>query len=69
MNLRSTFYTNLYKKKETKESNYNFFNNSINQINEEQIYSCEGNLTEYECRLSLKNMKNNKNPGSDRINH
>ena len=28
---------------------------------------CEGNLTEYECGLSLKNMNNNKSPGSDGI--
>ena len=67
MNLQSKFYTNLYKKRETKASNYNFFNNSIDKISEEQKYNCEGNLTEYECGLSFKNMKNNKRPGSDGI--
>ena len=28
---------------------------------------CNGLLTEYECGLTLKQMKNNKSPGSDGI--
>ena len=67
MSLQSTFYSNLYKKREIKESNYNFFNNSINKISIEERNKCEGFLTEYECGLSLKNMNNNKSPGSDGI--
>ena len=67
MQMQSSFYTNLYKKRVIKDSSYNFFNNSINKISEHEKNKCEGNLTEYECGLSLKDMKNNKSPGSDGI--
>ena len=67
MKLQSLYYSKLYKKRETKNSNTNFFKDSINKISDEDKGKCEGNLTEYECGLSLKNMKNNISPGSDGI--
>ena len=36
MDLQSNFYKNLYKKRETGNLNFNFFNDSINKINEEE---------------------------------
>ena len=36
-------------------------------ISEADKIKCEGILTEYECFISLKNMQNNKSPGSDGI--
>ena len=67
MEIQESLYKKLYKKLETKNSTYNFFNDSINKINEEEKNKCEGLLTQYECGLSLKNMNDNKSPGSDGI--
>ena len=67
MELQCSFYNKLYKKREAKESKYNFFNNSLNVLNNEQKIKCEGNLLEYECACSLKAMKDNKSPGFDGI--
>ena len=36
-------------------------------LNEEEKEVCDGLLTEYECGLALKEMQNNKSPGSDGI--
>ena len=47
-------YSKLYKKCETQNSNFNFFKESINKISDDNKSKCEGNLTEYECCLSLK---------------
>ena len=67
MKLQCFFYTELYKKRELKQSNYNFFNNTMQVLNNEQKTNCEGMLNEFECASSLKAMKNNKSPGSDGI--
>ena len=37
----------------------------MESISEADNIKCEGVLTEYECFNSVKNMKNNKSPGSD----
>ena len=59
------FYHNLYKSKPRSHSNINFFNTNMNILNDEDKQLCEGFLTEIECFLALKEMKNNKSPGSD----
>ena len=63
------FYTNLYKDKDNveNESNYNFFNSNMPKLKNNEINQCEGLLTEYECSIALKQMQNNKSPGSDGI--
>ena len=61
------FYKNLYNKREVGHSSYNFFDDSIRKLNNLDKNSCEGHITEAECINSLKNMKNQKSPGSDGI--
>ena len=59
------FYKNLYKTKESKNSAYNFFDDTMKKLNEIEKESCDGLLTEIECKIALKTMKNQKSPGSD----
>ena len=59
------FYKNLYEKKETKDSAFDLFDNTINKLNETEADSCDGLLTELECKTALKYMKNKKSPGYD----
>ena len=54
-------------KKQCTNSQYDFFNNNMNILNENDKTSCEGFISEHECLLALKDMKNNKSPGSDGI--
>lgn len=61
------FYSDLYNKKQTHESDINFFNNNITKLSEEDKNRCENILSEYECGIALKEMKNSKSPGSDGI--
>ena len=62
-----SFYENLYTFRPTQNINIerqlNF--NDIPKLNEEQKASLEGPITIEEMLVSLKNMKNNKSPGSD----
>ena len=55
----------LYEKKETKDSDFDFFDNTINKLSETEADSCDGLLTELECKTALKYMKNQNSPGSD----
>ena len=59
------FYEKLYKKRDNIPSAYNFFNNDITKLKDEHKLLCEGLLTEVECTNALKQMQNNKSPGSD----
>ena len=61
------FYSSLYAKRNQETSKYNFFDDSIYKLKEENKLKCEGKLTLYECEQALKQMKNNKSPGSDGI--
>ena len=61
------FYKNLYNKREVGHSSHNFFDDSIRKLNNLDKNSCEGHITEAECINALKNMKNQKSPGSDGI--
>ncbi len=68
----SKFYRNLYKSTvDSKGQNENidrFLNNiCITQLNEQQKQQCEGNITEDEIKIALKNMKSNKTRGIDGI--
>ena len=62
-----TFYKNLYNKREMSNSKYNFFDQSINKLNNIDQIKCEGEITESECINALKSMKNPKSPGTDGI--
>ena len=42
-----------------------FFNHNINKLDEENKLLCEGMLTEVECANAVKQMQNNKSPGTD----
>ena len=55
---------NNYIKKEQIESNI-FFDKSLPKLNENEQNSCEGHITDLECKTALKEMKNPKSPVSD----
>ena len=59
------FYKHLYKQRDRLPSSYNFFNSDKTKLEQENKDLCEGQLTEIECLNALKDMKNNKSPGSD----
>ena len=59
------FYQSIYQKQYDKTSNIDFFNTPINRLSENNTNICEGILTEEECYNALKEMKNDKSPGSD----
>ena len=61
----SKFYKNLYGKRNPQTSIYNFFDDNIQKLNDTEKRNCEGKITENECLKALKEMKNNKGPGSD----
>ena len=62
------FYQNLYDKNTLSETTYNFFPDDYsNKLEEESKLICEGLLTAEECKKALKEMQNNKSPGSDGI--
>ena len=64
---QNDFYKKLYKKQNEQYSSINFFTNSINKLTDINKNKCEGKLTEHECSIALKDMKNQKSPGSDGI--
>ena len=59
------FYQSIYQKQYDKTSNIDFFDTPINRLSENNKNMCEGILTEEECYNALKEMKNDKSPGSD----
>ena len=61
------FYENLYKNRQTNHSSINFFDENINKLDETDKMRCEGLISDNECIKALKDMKNNKSPGSDGI--
>lgn len=64
-----TFYHNLYSSlnPQVNDPRFNLFfaNDMINTLDDEQKDSCEGLLTESECRNALKGFQKNKSPGTD----
>ena len=71
LNAQKEFYESLYSSKGSKlneEAEKSFFDNNnpfINKLSDEEAALCEGKLTLDECLRSLKNMQNDKSPGSD----
>ena len=61
------FYENLYSYREVEEIDLNelFNTNNIPKLNDEQKQSIEGKVTTQEILNALKNMANNRSPGSD----
>lgn len=63
------YYQNLYSSNnpQVKDPKFNLFfeNDMIKKLDEDQIKSCEGLLTENECRNALKGFQKNKTPGTD----
>ena len=68
MKEQKTFYKNLYSSKvSVSEVEYKRFleNRNILPLENEVSLSCEGPVIEYEVTKVIKNMKNNKTPGTD----
>ena len=61
------FYQKLYSKHNQTNSKIEFFENNINKLNNIEQNICDRLLNEEECKIALKEMKNNKSPGSDGI--
>ena len=61
------FYQKLYSKHNQTNSKIEFFDNNINKLNNIEQNTCDGLLNEEECKIALKEIKNNKSPGSDGI--
>jgi len=65
---QKNFYKKLYSENShNNDENYDFFLNErcVNELNETQKEACEGMINEKEVKEVLKNMSNNKSPGSD----
>ena len=61
------FFERLYTKKTTNCIGNDFFPTEDSKLSDEEKNKCEGILTETEIQNSVKEMKNNKSPGSDGI--
>ena len=64
------FYDQLYEADNIAEENIQSYLSKINDLNilkEHEAKLLEGEITENECKMALKNMKLNKSPGSDGI--
>ena len=65
LNEEKSYYENLFSKKDLKNTSYNFFDNNVEKLDEIEQHMCDGLLTEHELATALKDMKNQKSPGSD----
>ena len=67
LNEELKFYKKLYEKDAQVDDNtkHIFLNDNIKQLKEDEKRICEGKLSIHECETALKDMKNNKSPGSD----
>ena len=65
INEEKSYYKNLFSKKDLKHSSYNFFDDNIDKLDDAEQHICDGTLTEHELAIALKEMKNQKSPGSD----
>lgn len=60
------FYVRIYSKdSNVDQENRSFFSLTEPKLDEIEKQSCEGTITDYECKLAIQGMKNNKSPGSD----
>ena len=63
-----SFYETMYTEQAVDEEKMKQMSNNITlKLNEEDKFSIEGKITEYECTCALREMNNNKSPGSDGI--
>ena len=63
-----SFYENMYTEKNVDIEKMKIMSKNIKvELNEEEKISIECNITEYECASALRDMNNNKSPGSDGI--
>ena len=63
-----SFYENMYTEKNVDIEKMKTMSKNIKvKLNEEEKISIEGKITEYECACALRDMNNNKSPGSDGI--
>ena len=68
LNEVSSFYETMYTEQAVDEETMKQMSNNITlELNEEDKFSIEGKITEYECTCALREMNNNKSPGSDGI--
>ena len=65
INETKLFYANLYQRKDTKEVCLDSLINRSPKLTQEEMTQLEGLITYREALSQLKNMKNNKSPGSD----
>ncbi len=59
-----SFYRNLYAKGESTDCNINEMVNSLPVLNEDEASDLEGHIDLEEATIALKNMNNNKSPGT-----
>lgn len=62
---QTQYYENLYKEKQQTDTNFNFFDEHVPKLNANAKVKCDGLISENECEKALKEMKNQKSPGSD----
>ena len=63
-----SFYENMYTEKNVDIEKMKTMSKNIKvKLNEEEKISIEGYIIEYECACALRDMNNNKSPGSDGI--
>ena len=63
-----SFYETMYTNQAVDEEKMKQMSKNITlKLNEEDKISIEGKITEYECTSALREMNNNKSPGSDGI--
>ena len=70
LNEQYKFYNKLYEKDSiSEESIKNYLNpiENLNILNEEEMCTLEGEISEKECEIAIKSIKLNKSPGSDGI--
>ena len=67
LNVEMKFFQNLYSKQTNNDNSNELQSVPITKLNEDDRNKIEGKLTEYECKIALNEMQNNKSPGSDGI--
>jgi len=61
------YYSELYSCGQTINDDNEFFNFGHNNLNDNKNEILSGHISETECEEGIRNMKNNKSPGSDGI--
>jgi len=61
------YYSKLYRCDQRIIDDDEFFNFGHNKLNDNETEILSGHISETECEEAIRNMKNNKSPGSDGI--